>query len=113
MNKFTLFIVSGKNPPCRTSTRWIEIVFGIDLAFLVKWHARERSRVIEDARVRRARAARSSAREHEIEPSVRVAHVRTRIYTIRTRARGKNKNMILKNTTPRAYIFKGALSINF
>ena len=34
MNKFTLFIVSGKNPPCRTSTRWIEIVFGIDLAFL-------------------------------------------------------------------------------
>ena len=34
MNKFTLFIVSGKNPPCRTSTRWIEIVFEIDLAFL-------------------------------------------------------------------------------
>ena len=34
MNKFTLFIVSGKNPPCRTSTRWIEIVFGIDLTFL-------------------------------------------------------------------------------
>ena len=35
MNKFTLFIVSGKNRPCRTSTRSIEILFGIGLAFLV------------------------------------------------------------------------------
>ena len=34
MNKFTLFIVSGKNRTCRTSTRSIEIAFGIGLAFL-------------------------------------------------------------------------------
>jgi hypothetical protein len=29
-----LIVNSSLNPPCRTSTRWIEILFGIDSAFL-------------------------------------------------------------------------------